>query len=349
MALYLLDGFETYGDGSITGASLETLMGQIWSDPGITVGIDAFITTPGRSGYCLQMSDDLANFLRHDCETAQTTWIVGFATYVPAKTTPYSGNYMYRAIDAISGTQLTLRYGPAANLQIALGSAAAWIDESAPLSMQPGTWNYVEIKFTIDDTAGAYEVRINGLLAMSATGIDTDFTGAGEVSQHQFTAAFNGQLWDDIYICDDTGVELNDWLGPNTILALVPDADTAQLDWSVEPVGNHYAAIDGIDDASYVYESIASQEDLYGYADLAITPNSIVMIDVWTQTALDSAGSESLIITCQSGATHSDGATDTVTDIIYKTLHRQMSQDPNTASAWLPTGLNAAQFGVKIG
>lgn len=348
MALHLLDGFETYGDGSITGASLEILMGQIWSDPGITVGTDAFIATPGRSGYCLQMPDDLASFLRHDCETAQTTWIVGFAIYAQAWNVPHSANYMYQAMDATSGTQLTLRYGPAANLQIALGSGA-WIEESAPLSMQPRTWNYVEIKFTIDDTVGSYEVRINGLLVMSATGINTDFTEAGEVSQHQFTGAITDQLWDDIYICDDTGAEFNDWLGPNTILALVPNADTAQLDWSVEPVGNHYAAIDSTNEASYVYESIASQEDLYGYADLAITPDSIVVIDVWTQAALDSAGSESLVVTCQSGATHSDGATDTVTDIIYKTLHRQMSQDPNTASAWLPTGLNAAQFGVKIG
>jgi len=349
MALYLLEGFETYG--GLTGATLQTAMEQIWSDPSPTSGSDAYIIGPGRggTGACLYMPDSNSNVLLHHCGVQAQTWIIGFAVYLQGGSQAYGSYHMYMAKDDLGGEQLKLGLGAANGLQVWLNGT---VHQAAAINtLRANQWNFVEIKYTVG-ASGSYEVRVNGITVLSATGVDTDWTGEGEVSAHSFRASYNGQQLDDIYICDDSGPEFNDWLGHNyTVVALLPDGDTAQLDWSAEPVGNHYQTIDDTvgNETDYVYDSIASNEDLYDYDDLPVTPTSILVIDVWTQTALDIVGSESLIVTCKSGTTNSSGSIETITETDYTTRHRLMSQDPDTASAWTEAGLNAAQFGVKIG
>ena len=358
MALHLLDGFETYGNGGIAGASLDAALGQIWSAPGATNGTDAYITTPGRgnAGACLHMPDDGYNYLYHNCGVSKQTWIIGFAIYTPKGAVNNGSNYIYQARDSVDGYQMTLRLGYLDSLQMWFGywgGGAYFHQESNPLTFRTGQWNYVEIKYTIHDSTGSYEVRVNGVNVLSASGIDTDFTNVGDVERHIFVCAVNNQKFDDIYICDDSGAEFNDWLGDQyTVIGIVPGGDTAQLDWSAQPAGSHYQNIDedgGNDNNDYVYDSTLGNEDLYDYDNLPVSPSDILLLDIWTQAALDIVGSESLIVTCQSGVTHSDGPTETVTDTNYTTFHRLLSQDPNTAAAWTEAGLNAAQFGVKVG
>lgn len=349
MALYLLEGFETYA--GLTGASLQTAMEQIWSDPSPTSGTDAYIIGPGRgdTGACLFMPDSNSNVLAHHCGVQAQTWIVGFAIYLPGGVQAQSNYHMYQARDNLGDEQLKLGLGYTNNLQVWLSGAVH--QTSAPFTFRMNQWNFVEMKYTID-ASGSYEVRVNGVTVLSATGVDTDWTDEGEVSAHWFKACADSQQLDDIYICDDSGPELNDWLGHNyTVVALLPDGDTAQLDWSVEPVGNHYQTIDDSvgNTSDYVYDNVTSNTDLYDYDDMPVTPTSILVIDVWTQTALDIVGSESLISTCKSGTTNSDGSPETITETDYTTRHRLISQDPDTAAAWTGSGLNAAQFGVKIG
>ena len=58
--------------------------------------------------------------------------------------------------------------------------------ESPPYTLAAGQWYYMEVKVTIDDSAGAYEVRINGTTVASASGIDTRNSGTGLIDRVQF-------------------------------------------------------------------------------------------------------------------------------------------------------------------
>jgi hypothetical protein len=358
MALLLLDGFETYGSGGITGVNLETDLEQIWTDAdGDTY---SYITVPGRNGFgaCLNLSPNGYSFVgKHFVGDPKQTWIIGFAVLLPTDST-YDDNwrYMYSAQSDVEASQITLRLGHTDSIGVWIGfwDGGAYLhQESLPGTFRTGVWNFVEFKYTIDATVGSYEVRVNGLTIMSGSGLDTDFSGDGDVAKHIFLNAKYNMKIDDVYICDDLGGSFDDFLGhQHTVLGLTPSADTAQLDWSAQPAGSHYANIDedgGNDGTDYVYDSLAGNEDLYDYSDLPATIGDVMLVDIWTQAALSVAGSESLVLTCQSGATHSDGSTEAVTDTAYTTFHRRMLQDPNTAAAWTEAGFNAAQFGVKVG
>jgi hypothetical protein len=51
----------------------------------------------------------------------------------------------------------------------------------------------------------------------------------------------------------------------------------------------------------------------------------------------------------KSGATEDAGTGEVIASASYKVLRRVSETDPATGVAWTVSGLNAAQFGVKVG
>ena len=51
----------------------------------------------------------------------------------------------------------------------------------------------------------------------------------------------------------------------------------------------------------------------------------------------------------KSGATEDAGTGEVIGSTSYKVLKRIAETDPNTAAPWTVSGVNAAQFGVKVG
>ncbi len=103
------------------------------------------------------------------------------------------------------------------------------------------------------------------------------------------------------------------------------------------------------DDTSYVEADAATEKDLYTYDSLSIALGNIRGVMVNTDVRLDSAGAETLITVCKSGATESGDGGVAISDTSYGTVTRVVEEDPNTSSQWTVSGVNAALFGIKMG
>ena len=170
----------------------------------------------------------------------------------------------------------------------------------------------------------------------------------------QFKPQVVNQELDDIYICDTDGTTNNDLLGRVVIGGIFPSADGDASDWTPASGTDNSAMVDDIptdDDTSYVENNIQGEEDLYDYADLStITTEPILGLQVNTDVRMNEfPGDIDLYQTAKSGSTTSDGEAANIAMDDYEVTTRILETDPDTGSAWTTSGVNGAQFGIKVG
>lgn len=95
---------------------------------------------------------------------------------------------------------------------------------SAGIITVAGGYHAMEIKMTVDDSAGVVVMKVNGATVLNLTGQDTRNGGtAGWTSVQWFSPA--PADWDDVWICDGTGSANNDFLGDLRVDAHYPNAN----------------------------------------------------------------------------------------------------------------------------
>lgn len=101
-------------------------------------------------------------------------------------------------------------------------------------ALTPGLWYYIEFKVTLNDTAGAVDVRINGVNKLSLSAIDTKNAGTATVFNHmKINLHTNGtDKGDDLYVCNGAGSTNNTFLGDVRIESLIPNADGNYSQWT---------------------------------------------------------------------------------------------------------------------
>jgi len=101
------------------------------------------------------------------------------------------------------------------------------------------------------------------------------------------------------------------------------------------------------DDQSYVFD--ATLNDVERYLMATLTAASIFAVGVKARASKDNAGPRSFRFQCKSGATTSNTASDiALSQTVYGNYQAFFETDPNTAVAWTQSGVNAAEFGVKL-
>ena len=200
-------------------------------------------------------------------------------------------------------------------------------------------------------TAGTVEVRVNGVTLVSLSGINTQ---PGFHNYHNTVGVYIYRIggFDDYYICDSTGLLMNDFQGACRVIGLLPNADTGTEQWTPSTGTAHYACVDENPPnaaSDYVSSSTQAQMDLYAYPSLVGTgAGAILGIQVSTQIILASGACnviESPIVS--NGIT--DLGTDTVNNLAVYTDTRHISMtDPSTGLPWTAANLAAAQIGIKI-
>lgn len=101
-------------------------------------------------------------------------------------------------------------------------------------------------------------------------------------------------------------------------------------------------------DFSYVFDSTVGHEDLFSIGALSVTPNTIYTVGVYAFLKDSAAGARTVTINLKSGGTDSAGSGFTPGNTNYGWSFNYYATDPNTASAWGASGLNAATSGYKI-
>ena len=212
------------------------------------------------------------------------------------------------------------------------------------------TWHHIVFKVLCDNSAGTYEVWVDGVSEVSGSGADT--------REHASKAYHNGlqlragsltqAVWfDDLYVLDGAGAKNNDTLGDKIATRVNPDGDDT-TDWTANGGGNHYSDVDGIPfdgDTNFVSTDTATDQDIFTYGALAGSAN-IACVQVTTDAKESSAKSYQLKTLAKSAGNTVNGADQYVgsTDWLGRSI--VFEEDPDGAN-WVSSTVNSTKFGME--
>src|SRR5262245_42384738 len=200
MALLYMDGFDHCGT---SGSNNTTALATKYSSSNFIFLNSAVVRTGVNSVRWVGAGGDSNNYLITKTLPASGAAIVGHARHGTGGTT-------------WGGAMVRLREGTTVHLELNIDSTGHLLLKRGTTTIATGTtvlalgsWYYLELKAVIHDTAGSYEVRIDGLTeaALTASGVDTRNGGTtGQWDNVYLGGGTNGENHaDDLYVCDSSG------------------------------------------------------------------------------------------------------------------------------------------------
>ena len=315
MTLYLIDGFETYGNKSTTDADLQSNLdntirvthtlgggGHIARDLAI---IDDFETqgfafefptlSAGRSEYIVYENPDshprLGDFVVPTNGLA-LTFCTGFrffnASQTPAQDTEIftlmtSAVGLAASVD-VSSNEADLIYYPMSGSSTTISSV-----------LTADTWHYLEFeyKFTTSGNGGYMKVFVDGVEQANIT--SSNVASATFYNTYGFRIGCNAgsnqtagtkYAFDDVYSMSIDGVDHTAPLGPVRVIKLAPSSDATPNNWSPDIGTTNYTQVDNQnwDNTSYVEAATTADDDHYGLETLGTVDTvHCLQIDVVAQ------------------------------------------------------------------
>lgn len=218
----------------------------------------------------------------------------------------------------------------------------------------PYQWMFIELKATIHNTAGNYEVRVNG----SSVGWVPAQGGTANTrasSNNSFNALSIGGYANTsqyrikgVYVCDTSGSVANDFLGPCKVTTVHPMAAGASAAW-IPQAGSNLGTINekyGDSDTSFNASSTANDIDTFDYEDIP-TAGSIYGVQHCIYFRQDTGVKRQLApITRVSNTNYAGTTTDAASSYYY--LVDPQTLNPATSAQWTVSDMNAAEFGYKL-
>jgi len=350
MALLWCDGFDHYGTGS-TGRT--NMLQGVWAE--INSGITPSATTPRTGTACLSTGTILNNLAvaRRVFPTANLATVgFGYGLYMaqlPAVSNVF-GLAQFR--DGGNTAQLSFVLTTAGEIEVKRGGATGTLLAISAPVVTAGSYQHFECRATCDDTAGAVEVRVNGVTVIDISGVDTRNSAAGLMTQVAFGNISTGTnlsnvipRFDDMFAWDTSGSEINDFIGPQRAYLLVPDADTAADDWVPDSGVTGYTQIDEVPpdgDTSYI-EAQSTPGDISEFAleDLPPEISAVTALYVTPMLRKLTAGTANVQVSMISNAAVAAGADRPITEV-YTYWADVFPIDPDTGAPWTAAAVNAA-------
>lgn len=220
-----------------------------------------------------------------------------------------------------------------------LGTSSALITANA--------WNHIEGRVRIGGTDGSVEVRLNGVTVLNLADVDTDATGAGEVSQYatrNWTSRIqNGFYIDDVIAWDDQGGTNDDFVGDKKVFTDFPTSDTADVGWAPLSGATRFAMInEASPDGDTSYDQAGDTGDVMGvgFANVDASIVNIVAVCMAHKSRKTDAGDCNVQLTVSSSGTDEDGVDRPMTTA-YTLYHDAFDVDPDTGAPWTTGGANA--------
>lgn len=285
--------------------------------------------------------------------TASNKVIVGCASYFPG--TAFNEISFFGDAGTVKHISVT-RNASTSKMEIRRGAYNGTLLATSTVTIPRDVWVYIEASVTISETVGEVHVRINGDTTdiVSFTG-DTKNGGTNDtidaVSIMGSTGGGGNNHISDIYICNDSGVENNDFLGDVAVRTLSPNGNgnSSQLTGSDGNQTDNYLLVDEkpFNTTDYTYSSTSGHKDTYGMADLPAAASTVFGVQVNASMRKDDAGLGQARYVLRSGGTDYVGSTETLTTTA-TTYVGLYEQDPATTSAWTVSGVNSAEAGMEV-
>jgi len=214
--------------------------------------------------------------------------------------------------------------------------------------MTTNVWHHLELKAFQDDSSGTFELRLDGVTVMSATGFDSNTSTSTPTIR--FTGNEETFLWEDILILDTTGSELNDFMGEMRYELVPVDGDGTIVNWT-PTAGSNYQTIDEAigspDDGDYISSSTTDQDNYATHED-ATAPGhtAIYFAQLMVRTQADADG-ERIALQVNSDGTVDRGPDQNLVNGTWLYRREAWAVDPDTGLPWTLGAINAAEWGVR--
>ena len=221
---------------------------------------------------------------------------------------------------------------------------------SAPGVANLGAYNYYEVKFFGDPTAGSIQVRVNGVLVINVANANTvagsSTAAIGGIGLRGRGSSFNS-YHDDVYVLDWSTAPLTDFIGPVQVFCCLPTSDSSPLQWTPSVAGPHYPLVAAVppNTVQWVNSATPGQIDQYLHTFAGIPGNAVIFaIQHGMNVALDAAGTASLA-SCVGGVAATVAA---LSSTSYGYVLTPYAANPVNGAGWVYSALAATGFGPKI-
>jgi hypothetical protein len=219
------------------------------------------------------------------------------------------------------------------------------IGTSSGPAITAGAWQQVEIKMVLDAVAGSVEVRVDGVVKLNLTGVNT---GTGPMTQiaHTLAAANSNWYMKDYFIWNTSGSINNTFFGNCFVHSMIPDGDVSGT-WSLTGAANAYQAIDEVDpddDTTYISSAWpAATAEVVTVSDLPPEATRVIGLMSLVRAIKTDGGDADLVASLVSTTNTVDGATTPITTA-YAYWADVFETDPDTSAAWSVAAANAVKL-----
>lgn len=352
MALLWMDGFEQYNSSPSTTSALE-----ITPESG----------APGK--YHTQNVTGIHGSIIKTAQTGQQSLYIGgsatqyLSLQIPETSTIVVGFHI-RSDTLVNGARFfslstSNGAGPTNGIKIEfLNTGALRVVDSSNSSvffttstglMSAAIWSHIQIKAVFGAT-GSIELKHDNASVGSVSSVDTrgGIGGAGYTFCTFSGNNSNNTFVDDYYVCDGTGAENNDFLGPVSVYTLWPTAAGSQTNLTPNS-GSNWQCVDETvwNDTSYVHGNTDGLVDLFNCTDLPANVSTVHAVSVGNVSKkVDTFGARKVRNKIKSGVSTSNGATATTTFGVYKISYDIFSTKPG-GGAWSKADVDAMEIGIE--
>lgn len=361
MALLWCEGWE-WLSGTATRDQLNPVMTTwypIW-DIGTGTGQPLVTTRTGFQGLQLDTNHNFRTRKLRNPDDANTTLIFGFFI-----TTPPTIDGLNDIILIVCGQSIQCSFESNTDGTLDFFRGISVNLGTSTFAFSTSTDYYIEFKIVIaDGTSGSMEMKVADITAngdaaetvteWTITGVDT--RGSIETDETSWDAisflgwrVSTGTVLDDIYICDGSGTQNNDFLGNTAVEAITPNGagNSTQLTPSA---GSNYQNVDedGPNDGDTTYNTADAngEIDLYAMTDIA-EPGPVLGVQVQAEVRVTSGNPRKVRLPVRHGTTTSEGSDLTIAGDDYGGRHRIVEQNPDTSLKWTNGDITGIEVGVK--
>jgi len=227
------------------------------------------------------------------------------------------------------------------------------------LASEPGgvlkrnRWQLFELHWKTDGSAGAAELRVDGMQVITFSGNTDD--GKGQVTQIRFGFNEDGTVLPggSTFYYDDCAMDNADWIGDGHVMLLRPNGNgnSSQLTGSDGDQADNYQLVNETpaENSDYVEGAAAGLRDTYAMEDTAaeMPANAeIKHVDVVTLAHSLSVGSDAMRGVVRTGGSDHLSSPQTLRSSFGP--HRfGFPLNPDTGLAWTPEELDAVEAGIE--
>lgn len=313
------------------------------------------ILAGGRTGQAVQLGDGAVK----NITPSGNQVFVGIAMFCS------SGGWItktFLSVQDSSGTeQLTVHGNADSTLSVVrgrFGAGGTVLATSNPLTQVviDGFWTYVELRAVIDNTNGAFELRVNEQTWLSGSGVDTQNAASNNIGKIAFGGRTDGNGSGNSSWADDLYINDTHFWGNTKVIANFPNGVGSKSEWARGGAdsGANYGQVDETahnSDTDYVYHSTQGVKDRYAQAGLpgAASGKPVKAVQITNVAKKDDVLDRQIQIILYAGGRdyYSDGKILTTS---YAHYYHITEIDPSTGTYWTYDGLksSAFQFGTHL-